>query len=445
MDLHKAGKPVTGVVTVWPTNIAPTSPVIDMSTLRDTMTVLNLTSVPSGTYDQAILRAVVNSASTFDPTKSPPVSKLSATVSIDTVTIDLRPALTVTSGKVSGVKLDLNLPQTLEVDSQGQLTGKVNWVFTANPLIASSSTGFGDMDDLHGFVRSVSSVSPGSGLTSSFLLQTLSTTATGAGPALSVDLNDQTQLIGLSQIDQLTTGSYVEADGYVDENGNLIAKVIQVEDRESVAQQLLGYVGPVLDVTKDPSGNITQFDMLARETQPEDTTDIPANTPITVNVSSSTTFNPYLVSSDLASLASSGNLAVDDTTLTPGQEVIVNGVFSKPSAGPISVAANSVYPRPQAVQGTFSSLVGAPGSDNKTGAFQMAPCGGIWGSNPLMVVTDAQTNFVGNGGLTTLTPTSPLVVRGLTFFNLTGTTITGTGTPVPAGTMVLLAKQVRQF
>ena len=101
MNLHKAGKPSTSLVTVWPTNSSLTSPVIEMSTLRDTMTVANLTSVAPGTYDQITLKVVVNSASIFDSTQSPPVSSFSPTVSTDTVTLNLQPQLTLTAGKVS--------------------------------------------------------------------------------------------------------------------------------------------------------------------------------------------------------------------------------------------------------------------------------------------------------------------------------------------------------
>ena len=445
MDLHKAGAASTTLLTVWPTGSAPISPVIEMSTLRDSMTIANLTTVPPGTYDQIVLKAVVNGASTFDSTQSPPVSNFAPAVSTESVTINLQPELTVTSGKVSTVQLDLNLPQSLAVDSLGALTGTVNWVFTGRPLVASATTGFGEMDNLYGFVRSVTPVTNVAGFTSAFLLQTLSQTATsssGGGPALTVNLTSQTQLVGVPQISQLPTGSYVEVDAYINQDGNLVANGVQVEDRESVSQQLLGYMGPVLDVTKDSNGNVTQFDMLARETQPNDAVDIPVDSTITVNVSSSTTFSPYQLSSDLTNLAS-GNLSFDDTTLAPGQEVVVHGVFTKPTSGPISVAANSVYSRLQSVQGTFSSLVGSPGSDDKTGAFHLSPCGGILGSHPVMVVTDAQTNFVNTSGLSTLSPTTALLVRGLTFLDVAGSTVNGT--PVPAGTMVLLAKEVRQF
>ena len=175
--------------------------------------------------------------------------------------------------------------------------------------------------------------------------------------------------VPVSDLDQLTTGRYVEVDAYVDENGNLTAKRIQVEDQESLIDNSLAYVGPVLDVTRDPNGNVVQFEMLVRETEPTDTSQIPNGSAVTVDVSPTTTFNPLLISPDLNDLASSGNLSFDASTLAPGNEVVVHGVFSKPSGGPTVVQANSVYPRFQAVQGTFSSLAGAPGSDNKTGAF----------------------------------------------------------------------------
>jgi hypothetical protein len=450
MNLHKAGKPSTSQVTVWPTTASPTSPVVEMSTLRDIMTVANLTSVPPGSYDKIILKVIVNSASTYDATQSPPFKRFSPTINSSSVTINLQPALTITSGKVSALMIDLDLPQSLNVDSQGQLTGTVDWVFSSFPLVASGTTGFGEMDNIYGFVRSLNNSSPGAGFTGSMLVQTHSATAAGNGPALNVDLTDSTDLcvdgacgVPVSEINQLATGNYVEVSAYVNQNGNVVAKRIQVEDRESLSEKLLGYLGPVLDVTKDANGNVIQFDMLVRETEPPDATNIPNSTAVTVYVSQFTTFNPLLISPDLLNLASSLNLGFAVNAIVPGQEVVVHGVFSKASGGITTVTANSVYPRYQGVQGQFSSLVGNPGSDNKTGAFRMAPCNGLLTSNPFMVVTDAQTVFENASGLSTLSPTTPLLVRGQMFFDADGGTINGV--QIPAGTAVLVASQVRQF
>lgn len=450
MDLHKVGQPSGTLMTVWPTNSSPTSPVIEVSNLRDTMTVLNFTAIPPGQYDQMVLRMVVNSSSVYDSTQSPPVKSFNPVVQNSSVTIDLNPDLTITSSKVSGLKLDLNLAKSLDVDSKGQLTGTINWNVSAYPMTPSPTTGFGEMDAMYGFVRTVTNTSPGVGYTGSFLLQTLSASTTGAGPSLNVDLTDNTNLcmqgvcnVPVSQLSQLTTGSYVEVDGYINESGNLVAKTIQVEDREDLSKDLLAYVGPVLDVTRDPSGNVTQFDMLARETEPTDPVQIPDSTAITVYVSSTTTFNPLLLDSDLATEASTNNLSFDASTLAPGQEVVVHGVFTKPSGGPITVAANSVYPRLQAIQGTFTSLASTPGSDDKTGAFNMTPCSDLLNNSPFVVVTDAQSAFENTSGLGTLSNNTPLLSRGLMFLDVQGSTVNGV--QIPAGTRVILAKQVQQF
>lgn len=450
MSLHRAGKPSNSQVAVWPTGTSPTSPVVEMSTLRDIMSVANLTSVPPGSYDQAILKVVVNSATTYNAAQSPPFSRFSPTITSDTVTVNLQPALTVTSGKVSALMLDLDLPQSLNVDSQGQLTGSITWIFSGFPIVPSGTTGFGEMDSIYGFVRTVNSSSPGAGFTSSFLLQTHSATATGNGPALNIDLTDTTDLcmngacgVPVSEIDQLTTGSYAEVYAYINQAGNVVANRIQVEDRESLSDKLLAYVGPVLDVTKDANGDVTQFDMLVRETEPPDPTNVPNSTAITVYVSQSTAFNPLLISPDIINLASSGNLNFAVNTLVPGQEVVVHGVYSKASGGMTTATANSVYPRFQAVQGMFSALAGNPGSDNKTGAFQMAPCNGLLSGNPFMVVTDGQTLFENTGGLSTLSPTTPVLVRGQMFFSPGGSMLNGV--QIPAGTAVLVANRVRQF
>jgi Domain of unknown function (DUF4382) len=452
MNLHQAGKPATSLVTVWPSSqaSAQTSPVIEVSTLRDIMSVANLTSIPPGTYDQIQLSAIINYGSTYDSTQSPPVNPFHPTVTTTNATINLSPALTITSGKVSAVMIDMNLSQSLNVDSQGQLTGTVTWVFSGYPMVPSGPNGFGEMDSVYGFVRSVNSSSPGTGYTGSLLVQTHTSSAAGNGPALTIDLTDSTDLcvngacgVPVSEIDQLTTGSYVEADVYINGTGNVVAKRIQVEDREDLSQNLLAYVGPVLDVTKDSNGNVIQFDMLVRETEPPDVSSVPNSQPITVYVSQPTTFNTLLISPDLLNLASSGNLDFAVNSIVPGQEVVVHGVFSKSGGGITTVNANSVYPRFQSVLGTFSSLAGIPGSDNKTGAFQMAPCNGLIGSNPFMVVTDAQTVFENTSGLSTLSPTSQMLARGQMYFDMNGSTINGV--QIPAGTNVLVASRVRQF
>jgi len=65
-----------------------------------------------------------------------------------------------------------------------------------------------------------------------------------------------------------------------------------------------------------------------------------------------------------------------------------------------------------------------------------------------MVVTNSQTTFVNVAGLAELTPQPTLLVKGLPFFQPQATTVNasnGVTVPVPAGTLVMLAKQVRRL
>jgi hypothetical protein len=65
---------------------------------------------------------------------------------------------------------------------------------------------------------------------------------------------------------------------------------------------------------------------------------------------------------------------------------------------------------------------------------------------PAMVLTNDQTVFVNLTGLSSLTGQSgkpTLLVKGLPFFEGQAQTIYGV--PVPAGTLVILAKQVHQL
>lgn len=438
VDLHRQGAGSTSKVTVYPTSISPNAPTVEITEMRDTSAIANLTSIGAGTFDQAILTLTVDSAAVYDPTATPPVSPLTTTITSTNLTIPIQPPLVVTAGAVNMLQLDFNLAQSLQVDAQGNLTGGVAPVFTARPITLSSTTGFTGLGILEGFVRSLQNSSPGTGFTSALSLQTLS----GKGPSLTVDLTSNTRLIGFDRLDQIPTGTFVEVDAFIDPKGNVVANAIQPEGRADVASQVLAYLGQVVSVTRDSNGNATQFDMLVHHTEPADLTNIKTNQVVTVNLSSSTVFSPYTLSSDLANLASSGSLTFNPQTLAQGEEVVVHGAFTVPTSGLVSVAADQIYQRVQAIEGTFSSVIQA-GSDDKTGGFRFVPCSGLISTTPFSVVTDAQTEFLNASGLSSLNATTSLLVRGLAFWDGPGGTINGV--PVPAANMAVLSNHVRQF
>jgi Domain of unknown function (DUF4382) len=431
MQLRLQGSNSSSFFTAFSTSIgAFVSPNLDLVYRRDFTTILDLASVREGTYDQANIAVTATGASIFDPTQTPPVSTFPLTQNGNLVTVKIVPPLVITKGKIAVLKLDYDLAKSLQADARGQLTGEVNTSLGATPLQPSNNS-YGEMDDVEGFVRSVTTNSTGVGFTGGFLLQMLS----GTGPALTVNLTSSTQLLGVPSLDELITATFVEVRGHLDSSGNFVADIVRAEDTEDLSKNQIAYLGPVLSVTRDASGNIRTFEMMVRQTEPDDSFSVPINQGVEVMVSTTTTYDVTFPSMNFASLS------FGPATVAPGQELAVHGIFTKATGQPISVDADSIYLRPQTLVGNFSSLIGS-GSDDRTGAFQFTPCGGVFQQVPTMVITNNLTNFVNVSGLTGLTPLPTLLVKGVAFYQPQTATISGVH--VPAGTLVVLATQVDQ-
>ncbi len=438
VDLHRVGTSAGTRIALYPTSISPNAPTVEMTEVRDTSAIENLTSLGAGTYDQAFFTLTVPSAAVYDPSATPPLSNFIPTITTTNLTVNIQPPLVIKNGTVNILQLDFNLAQSLGTDSQGQLTGYVTPHFTVRPIPLANTGGFTDLGILEGFVRTVTNSSPGAGFTGAFVLQTLS----GDGPAISVNLTSDTNLIGVPALNQLPTGNFVEVDGYINSSGNYVAKSVQVEARSDVSNQDLASLGKVVSVTRNTVGDVTQFDMLVYHTEPADLSIAPTDRPVQVNVSTSTVFTPFALAPELTDLATAGNLTFDPQTLVPGQEIVLHGIYTKPATGVATVAADQIYSRLQGIQGDFSSTLQV-GSDDKTGAFKFLPCSGLVSATPFIVVTNPQTQFVSTNGLTSLNSATPLMVRGLVYWDAQGGTLNGV--TIPAGTMVVLANRVRQF
>lgn len=419
---------------------------VNLSELQEFTTLLNVSNLRGFTYDKATVTFSVATISIYDPTSNPPIKLISARLANSNPTVTLNPPFTVTAGQVNAVRVDFDLSRSIQVNAQGNVTGDVTPVITVAPLTTSGSQGFGEIDELEGFVAAVTPVSSNPSFTGGFALQILS----GSGPLVTVNLTNSTQVCAPPTasdasctslpLNQLLTGSFVEADGFVDSNGNFVAHSVEVEDAEAIANRQLAYLGIVTSLTTDPNGNVTQFQLFIREEEPEDQFDVPLNAVAIVNVSPTTV---YQFSSRSANFA---NLPFDASALAVGQEVVVHGVFTKPPAQnpvpPVTIASDKVYVKLQTDQGHFSSIVSA-GSDNKTGAFWLIPCSGLFQGARILVLTNSQTTFLNLSGLSALAAQPALAAKGLLFFELQGKTVNGV--PVPPKTLVLVAKQVHQL
>jgi hypothetical protein len=454
-----------------PTNATPT---FNFAAWRDASTILGSNTMDAEAYNQGQVVMSTPTLVIYDPTQSPPIRTVTAALPGTSPTFPINPPLMVTQGQVSGLGMEFNMLSSIQfqTSSTGTLTAFVTPTFALAGLTASASQGFGDTS-ARGFVQMVTTSTTnvsanGTAFTGGFAMQLLSPSlapASGAppsGPVVAINLTSATQLCGpmtLSPetcpslpLNSLLTGTFGNADGYVDAKGNYVANTAELEDQEDVANQKAGFLGPILSVTTDSNGNATQFTLFVREEQPSvefGTPNVPIDTVVTVNTAPSPTPTPpapVTLYGNAGRVALPGGLQFGPTSLAVGQEVAVHGVYTAPPSGSGSsalttVAADSIYLQSQAYQGNLTSLLQV-GSDDKSGAFIFAPCGTMFQGASVMVFTDSQTTFVNVAGLGSLVPQSTLILKGLLFFDRQGRTINGV--TVPPGTLVLLAAQVRQ-
>ena len=458
---------------------------IDLAKLQGFSTVLHSGSTNAASYGRIALGVDVSSMYVYNPSADPPITTLTETLTTPPpLTYNISPPLVVNPNGVAVVSLDFDLQHSVQVNSQGQITGAINPLATATAPAVSTTGSFGNIDGTEGFVQSVQNtafISGGVQYLGGVTMQLLPSNVSGAGgPALAVQLTPSSFLCGPTifsnqacclsgvtgnsacsvpqiPLNAVLTGSYAAVDGFVDKNGYFESNSVSLGPQAVVANQQVAFVGPVLSVTKDSSGNITGFDMFLREQQPPVSV-VPLDALTAVTISSGTLYNtlpPPLYATSSASNPQGANFAAlpfGPDQIAAGEDVVVHGVYTVPPAAtppaaplPASMVANEIDLKLQTHLGNFVSLVSAQ-SDNRTGAFTLQPCAMLDQQNPaalpIYVITNSQTIFSNVAGLSALQPQPKLMVKGLLFYEPQGGVINGI--TVPAGKMVMLAKEITQ-
>jgi hypothetical protein len=177
-----------------------------------------------------------------------------------------------------------------------------------------------------------------------------------------------------------------------------------------------------------------------RDAEPDDISTLTMDTMYQVDLTVNPTYQASIMGPNFA------NLSFGPQNLAVGQELVVHGAYTKPPATsggatplPFNVEPTAIYLRLQSMQGTMNSMLQI-GSDDETGAFILTPCCTLLQGVPLYVVTNNQTAFVNVTGLGGITAVNNLLVKGMPYYEPQATTINGV--TIPAGTMVMQAKQV---
>jgi hypothetical protein len=425
----------SGPVSVLPSGNSLT---VDFASLMDFATMFSLANVPPGTYN-ALGITLSNPQLTYLDTSTTPASfktitlNNGLTMSSLLISLNLSPPATITSNGTVALQLDFNLLNSVAVGSNSQFT--VTPTFTANLASASGSNGFVHFDDLSGLVQSVSTSSTNPSFVGSF------TIARPNAPTFTVHVTSSTTFAGVSGLSDLTTGTFVEMDAFLDANANIVANAVEAEAQEDQASGEAAFTGLISSVTP-PSGNATQFTLLVQEENPDVSSRVALFSPLMVNIApSSTTFGVTAPAADFA------NFSYGPSNLAVGQRVVVHGTLPSGSGTAQTATARSVFLGLQSILGNLSTNPSTPvaTSDGVDGGFTLVPCSPLFQPAQITVLSARQTGFVGVSNLYGLaTPGAHfLLVKGLLFYEQSTTSFGVESWTVPADVQV--ATQVHQL
>jgi len=271
--------------------ITPPSQPVDFASLVDFTNILSLGSVAAGTYDQLQLTLTSPALTVLNTSTTPPSAQLVTTTfsngtPTDALTVSINPALTITTGATAGLVVDFNLRKSVQTDpTTGLVTGVVDPQFTLTPSVASAGQ-LGEADTLYGVVQAVTPTSTDPSFTGSFTLQVQG----GVGQILTVQVNSTTDFEGdsLTGLSTLTATTFVEVDAIVDTSGNIIAQEVDAEEQVVTTGQHAGFLGKIIGVTRDSSGNATGFNLLVGRETRDMTSEVPLQSSLTVTLADTT-------------------------------------------------------------------------------------------------------------------------------------------------------------
>lgn len=360
--------------------------VVDFAQLSGLHQLLDLNSVPTGTYTSATVTLATPVIGFIDTTQTPPaVNTVNGTLGQSSVTVSFANPFVLNDADLVGLRMEFDLRQSLATDGSGNITGTVNPVFHMQLLAADDSEV--SIDDFHAGVVGV----------------TNDTTFVVQGPKgrhWTVQTNSGTAMDDPSApISSFTTNTIVEVSGQLDP----VTHDIDASEVEVVSNDNF-FVGGLFTSIRPPSGAATQADVYIRAVLP-DINGVQDGQIQTLSLDGS---EKYLIANIKNPITS---LLFNDSALAAGQSVGIGGALST-SNGVSTLTVHRVVLRRQGQGGTW-----VPGStvvqSGNLGSFQLTDkwTAGILLPSPLTVLTTNDTNFVNLSGLSGLTGTQPISLR----------------------------------
>jgi hypothetical protein len=373
-----------------PISVLSGTQTVDFARLNGLHTLLDLNSIPAGTYTNVnvtlanpeIMYLNVTNPQTTPPTR-PTVTMLNATSSPavtltqSSVPITLSSPLTVAAGDIVGLSFDFDLRHSIQVDANGNFTGMVNPTLNLKAVTPSDSDAY--IDD---FVAGVTNVG-----TSSFMIQG------PHGHQFTVNVNDQTEWENSESISNLTNTSIVEISGTLDRtSGAILADTVAIVSQDSFwAGGLVTFVDPA-------TGPANDFDLYVRNVLPSGT-GFQSGQISTIDLTGNENYFIYWWHNKFTSFLFNSSL------LVPGQHVSIGGPFSNGA-----VTVKRVVLRHEGHNGAW--VVGSTDVGASTFQFNSNGLAGVLFNGPITVYCTPFTVFKGGlTGLGSITGTAAMNLR----------------------------------
>jgi len=371
--------------------VMSTPQIVDFAQLSGLHQLMDLNVVPAGTYTAATVTISSPSIGYINTSTTPPqIATIAGTLPTnpnpDSVQVTLAAPVTLTAGNLVGLRMELDLRQSLAVDGSGNITGAITPVFEMALLNSNDANVF--IDDFRGGVVGVSS----------------STSFTVQGPLgreWNVTTSNSTVFDTAEQVASFTT----DGNTIVDISGTLDPVTHSIDATEiSVVSTNKFLLGGLLTYVAAPSGGTTDADLYVRYELPAISGISPGDiTPFVLNGT-----ERYAIANINSPLT---NLLFGYSLLTPGQRVDIGGGVQTTN-GVTTITPHRVVLGRQGQAGSW-----VPGSTSITsgnaGTFTLTDndTDGVLLPNPLTVLTFSQTNFINLSGLSALTGATPINIR----------------------------------
>jgi hypothetical protein len=367
---------------------------VDFARLNGLRTLLDVNTIPTGTYTQAIVtlaNPVIGYLNVANPPANPPtrptISQLDTTASSNPqlsltqsqITINLANPLVVTTGDIVGLRFEFDIRKSVALDSTGQITGAITPTLDLKAITPEDADAYVDEFD-----AGVVSVNAGG---NSFVIQG------PHGRQFTVNVNQQTEWEGNETINDLTASSIVEISGTLDRTSAAF-----LADSVAIVSQDRFWAGGLVTFVEPQTGVATDFDLFVRNVLPSGT-GFSSGQISTINLTGQEKFFIHWWHNNFGSFLFTSNAMV------AGQHVSIAGPFSN---GQVTV--KRVVLRHSGHSGVL--VVGQ--TDTQAGTFEFDSNGlaGVLFNGPVTVQVTPFTKYWGGlTGLGDLTGNTALKLR----------------------------------